>query len=170
MLTLRQLSATDTDTIAGLTQLLRDCVHNGASIGFLSPLPEGTAQLYWKKVFKELEGNLYLWVAELKGEIVGSVQLNVCTKDNGRHRAELQKLMVLSTARNQGIAKQLLKTAEDYAKEAGLLLLVLDTEEDSTAEFIYQHLGWQKAGIIPDYATTPDGRLHATVVYYKKLV
>ena len=167
---IRPLTAIDKDALAGLSHLLCDCVNNGASIGFLAPLPTNTAHYYWTQVFKALEGSLYLWVAESEGKILGSVQLNVCTKDNGRHRAELQKLMVLSTARGQGIAKHLLKTAEDHAKHNGLLLLILDTEQGSAAECVYQHLGWEQAGVIPDYATTPDGRLHPTVYYFKHLL
>ena len=28
-------------------------------------------------------------------------------------------------------------------------------------------IGWQRAGEIPNFAVTPDGRLHTTVYYYK---
>jgi acetyltransferase len=34
--------------------------------------------------------------------VVGSVQLELPSKSNARHRAELQKLLVLRTARRQG--------------------------------------------------------------------
>ncbi|WP_020558552.1 GNAT family N-acetyltransferase [Thiofilum flexile] len=164
-----QLTTIDGNTLEGLNALLHDCVNNGASIGFIIPLSNDTTHHYWSQVSKALEDSLYLWIAKTEGQIVGSVQLNVCTKDNGRHRAELQKLMVLSSARQQGIGKQLLEAAEHYAKNLGLRLLVLDTEQGSTAELIYPRLGWEKAGVIPDYAITPNGRLHPTVYYFKRL-
>ena len=53
-----------------------------------------------------------LWVAEAEGKIVGSVQLAPSQKENGRHRAELQKLFVHSAFRGQGISTQLMAAAE----------------------------------------------------------
>jgi len=46
---------------------------------------------------------------------------------------------------------------------------VLDTLTDSAAASVYRHLGWRHAGSIPEYAATPDGRLHATSYFYKQL-
>ena len=30
-------------------------------------------------------------------------------------------------------------------------------------------MGWIRAGEIPEYAATPDGELHGTVIYYRKI-
>ena len=57
--------------------------------------------------------------------------------------------------------------SEAFAGSIGRTLLVLDTEVGSVAESVYRRRGWQRAGEIPDFALTPDGRLHATVYYYK---
>ena len=38
-----------------------------------------------------------------------------------------------------------------------------------TAEDVYRHLGWSRAGEIPDFATTPDGEHFPTVYYFKQL-
>jgi acetyltransferase len=59
--------------------------------------------------------------------------------------------------------------AEDEAGRRGMTLLVLDTELDSLADTLYPKLGYQSSGEIPDYAAGPDGRLHPTVIYFKKL-
>jgi acetyltransferase len=170
MTTLRQIKSADTSLITDLCQLLIDSVHNGASIGFLAPLSEQTATDYWQKVLASLNGSLALWVAESDGKIVGSVQLDACQKQNGRHRADLQKLFVLSTHRGLGIASQLMAAAETFARKQKLTLLVLDTEAGSHAESVYQHLGWTKVGEIPNYAAIPNGELIATAYYYKQLV
>ncbi len=168
MLIVRQVSPDETQIIEGLTVLLQDVVHQGASLGFLAPLSDETANIYWEKVLASIGSSLYLWVAEADDTVVGTVQLALIEKDNGRHRAEIWKLMVLSTQRGQGIGRQLMSAAETLAGSLGRTLLVLDTEVGSPAESLYQRLGWTWSGEIPDYATSPDGRLHATVYYYKR--
>jgi len=37
------------------------------------------------------------------------------------------------------------------------------------AETVYERLGWQRAGVIPDYALYPDGRFCATTLFYKRI-
>jgi GNAT superfamily N-acetyltransferase len=149
---------------------LQDAVHGGASVGFLAPLAEETALRYWQRVFGQLSDGLCLWAAESDGKIIGSVQLDLCGKENGRHRAEVQKLLVHSAFRGRGVSTRLMRAAEDFARADGRTLLVLDTQAGSVAESVYRHLGWRPAGQIPDYAANPNGMLHATVYFYKHLV
>ena len=104
-----------------------------------------------------------------RGSVVGCVQFAPCLKENGRHRAELQKLLVHSSRRGRGIASALMSAAEEAAIRSGISLLVLDTLQDSAAEGVYAHLEWTRAGEIPRYAASPDGELHTTVHYYKLL-
>ncbi len=61
-----------------------------------------------------------------------------------------------------------MRAAEQAALEAGKTLLVLDTASDS-AERLYQRLGWQRVGVIPDYALWPGGGFVDTVIFYKNL-
>ena len=167
---IRRVASRDAAVATGLRELLCDCVDNGASVGFLSPLDPGVADHYWDRVFGAVEqGSLQLWVAEDSGHVVGSVQIEPCGKDNGRHRAELQKLLVLTACRGRGVARALMAEAERFAREAKRTLLVLDTEVGSGAESVYRKLGWTRSGEIPDYATTPTGKLHPTVYYFKRL-
>ena len=37
------------------------------------------------------------------------------------------------------------------------------------AEGLYQRLGWQVVGQVPDYAMWPDGGLCATTIFYKSM-
>jgi GNAT superfamily N-acetyltransferase len=156
-------------SLRDLCYLLRDAVHGGASVGFLAPLAEDTAVRYWHRVFAELSNGLCLWVAESDSKIIGSVQLDRCSKENGRHRAEVQKLLVYSAFRGRGVSTLLMRAVEEFARADGRTLLVLDTQAGSVAESVYRHLGWQPAGQIPDYAASPNGVLHATVYFYKHL-
>ena len=153
-----------------LAELLGDVVEGGASVGFLAPLSMRTARGYWRGILAALGEELGLWLAYEGERIVGAVQLAQCSKDNGRHRGEVQKLFVLRSHRGRGIARALLAAVEQYAKKRRIRLLVLDTEADSPAEHLYRRLGWQEAGKIPDFALSPNGRMHPTVYFYKVLV
>lgn len=169
MAAIRRLISPEKERLGELSTLLIDSVQNGASVGFLAPLPASRAIAYWEDVFASLGVGLVLWVAEQGEQVVGSVQLSLCQKENGRHRAEVQKLFVLKAFRGQGIASKLLADLESFARADGRTLLVLDTQTGSPAEGVYRHLGWQRAGDIPGYTTTPDGTLCATTYYFKPL-
>jgi len=168
MCPLRMLTSQDTASLPGLGALLIDSVEGGASVGFLRPLNPDAATHYWQQVLAAIPSELCVWVAEVDGQLVGSVQLSLCPKENGRHRAEVQKLLVLSAYRGRGLARALMQVAEAHAWALGRTLLVLDTQKGSIAETVYQRLGWQKAGEIPDFAASPDGALHPTALYFKR--
>ena len=169
MATLRRVTAPEQGLRPALRALLADSVDNGASVGFRTPLDAQSADRFWDRVMAGLGDDRVLWVAEEAGQVVGSVQLELCWKENGSHRAELQKLLVRTSHRGRGIARKLLEEAERFARGEGRTLLVLDTEEGSVAESIYARLGWIRVGRIPGYAGKPDGTLIATVYYYKQL-
>lgn len=169
MIAIRQIGRTDAAPRAGLSALLVDTVDRGASVGFFAPMRTATADRYWEGVLRELGPALRLWVAEDDGAVVGSVQLALCERENGRHRADVQKLFVHGLHRGRGIASRLMAELEREARACGRSLLVLDTLAGSDAEAIYRHLGWVRAGEIPDFAAFPDGTLHPTAYYYKIL-
>jgi acetyltransferase len=170
MISVRQVIAREESLVPGLCGLVIDAVEHGASVGFLAPLAPQTAARYWEQAFSSLGTSLYLWVAESDGVVVGSVLLLPSEKENGLHRAEIQKLLVLKSHRSQGIASQLMQAAEAFARSKDCTLLVLDTQAGSPAEAMYRHLGWQKAGEIPGYAAAPDGELQATAYYFKRVL
>ncbi len=140
-------------------------VENGASIGFLPPLEASKAKSYWENV---LSPEVILFVAKIDNHIVGSVQLHLCTKQNGQHRAEIAKLMTHPDYRRNGIARSLMVKAEERAKQEGRSLLVLDTREGDPSNPLYTSLGFVQAGRIPDYAMSATGQLDATIFYYKR--
>lgn len=153
-----------------LIELLQSCVNGGASVGFFSPLSVETARRYWQEALAELaDERRWIWIATLSGRIVGSVQLAICHKPNGFHRAEVQKLLVHSAFRRQGIAAGLLHELETAALAGGRELLVLDTSTGDSAESLYRRLGYCEAGLIPGYTRTPYGEPHSTSIYYKHL-
>lgn len=169
MISISRVAKSDESLACGLSALLIDAVHGGASVGFLGPRAIERARNYWLDVLDSLGPELALWVAETDGEIVGSVQLGPCSKENGRHRADVQKLLVLSSHRGQGVSRALMGELEACAVADGRTLLVLDTVAGSPVELVYRHFRWQKVGEIPEYAAMPDGELRATACYFKRL-
>jgi ribosomal protein S18 acetylase RimI-like enzyme len=63
-----------------------------------------------------------------------------------------------------------MRSAEKLAIERGRTLLVLDTAVDEGASGLYENLGFNLTGIIPDYALRPHGGLTGTMIYWKKLL
>lgn len=163
--TLEEVTSMD-EHIDQLSDLLVQVVEDGASIGFLPPLKRSEAKEYWETVLKP---DVILYAAKVNDKIVGSVQLHLCTKANGLHRAEIAKLMTHPNVRRQGIGRSLMKKAEERAKQEGRSLLVLDTREGDPSNYLYTSIGFVEAGRIPRYAQSANGELHATVIYYKLL-
>ena len=153
-----------------LVALLQDAVHNGSSVGFLPPVTFETAEEYWLETINEVaQGKRILLVSSEAGEVTGTVQLALATKQNGLHRAEVQKMLVHTSFRRRGIAYALMYAVEEAARSLGRTLLVLDTEQDSGAEKLYERCGYTRVGVIPQYARSTDYTLISTVVFYKLL-
>lgn len=153
-----------------LAALLQDSVHNGSSVGFLPPLTFDVASEYWLETLNEVaQGKRILLVSREAGDVTGTVQLALAAKQNALHRAEVQKLIVHTSFRNRGIAHALMSAVEEAARASGRTLLVLDTEEGSVAEKLYEKCGYTRAGVIPRYALSTDGSLITTVIFYKLL-
>jgi GNAT superfamily N-acetyltransferase len=171
MLEIRQLNATEgRQYLPALAQVLLDCVEGGASVSFMAPFPRAAAESFFEGVIQDVEkGRRILLAAFLDSELVGTVQIHLATPPNQPHRADIAKLLVVRSARGQGIAARLMEQAEQASRHAGKTLLVLDTVTGGTAERLYARLGWTKAGIIPNYALFPDGRWCDTTIFWKQL-
>ncbi|OKP78816.1 GCN5 family acetyltransferase [Paenibacillus helianthi] len=163
-ITITQLEELQPETLQQLNKLIIDVVEDGASIGFLPPLGAEEAGTYWQGV---LAPGILLWVAMEGESIVGTVQLHPVIKPNAPHRAEIAKLMVHPGHRRKGIARLLMDSAEQAAAANGRTLLVLDTREGDPSNLLYQSRGFVEAGKIPDYVISGDGKMSATVIYYK---
>ncbi|WP_426493301.1 N-acetyltransferase family protein [Hymenobacter sp. 102] len=169
--TIRQVAAPEVAPLVPvLTELLRDAVDGGASMGYLPPLVSAEGEAYWQEVGAAVAaGTTLLLVAEEDGQVLGTGQLVLATKPNARHRAEVSKLLVHSRAYRRGIGRQLMLALEDVARQHSRSTLVLDTLQGAGSELLYQGLGYTAAGVIPQFARTAGGALEGTVVYYKLL-
>lgn len=170
--TIARLSPDDFhDSVKSLADLLVDVVADGASLGFLAPFDQEAAAAWWRgRQAAVADRSLTVWVARGPDGITGTVSLAVERTPNGRHRAEIIKLMVHRDARGRGLARALLTTAEQAAAQAGATLLLLDTVTGTAADHLYQSAGWTRYGIVPGYATDPNGVLEDCSFYYKQLI
>jgi ribosomal protein S18 acetylase RimI-like enzyme len=164
-----------TDPLSGrelddLTSLLVDSVEGGASLGFLKPLDEAQARIYWEGVSNAVQaGQKALLVAEIGGAILGTVQVVLDMPQNQPHRGEISKMIVHTKVRQLGLGTRLLEAGEDRARLAGKSLLVLDTQTGSAGERLYTKAGFTPLPPLPDYALTPDGVLAATTIFWKRI-
>jgi acetyltransferase len=170
-MTIEQLGRAGLDQrVDEFAELLRDCVDGGASVGFLPPLGREEAAAYWRSVAPAVAGGTRLLFAAFEdGRLAGSVQLDLPGMPNGRHRAEIMKLLVTTRERNRGVGAALMARAEAAAREHRRMLVVLDTRTGDNAERLYQRLGYAIAGVIPDYALNDRGIPHATTIMYRRL-
>lgn len=169
-LAIRRAATFDENLIAGLVDVLIDCVEGGASVGFLHPLTRERAERFWRLVAEDA-GNArrVVLVAEDDQGVCGTVQLILDLPENQPHRADVAKLLVARRARRRGVAAALMAAVEDAARACGRTQLVLDAVTRGDAARLYERLGWIRVGDIPGYALMPDGRPCSTTYYYRRL-
>jgi acetyltransferase len=156
--------------LPALTVLLRDAVDGGASLGFLPPLDPDEAAAYWHSVLADVRaGSRILLVARAAGRLLGSVQLALAPKANAKHRAEVEKLCVLTAERGKGLGTALMEAAHAAALARGRSLVVLDTRRGDPAEALYRNLGYTETGVVPGFTRDARGVSHDTVFFHKHL-
>jgi hypothetical protein len=162
---------TDQPRIRGaLSALLVETVASGGSVSFMHPLPLETADAFWRDSLAAAGRGDRIVLGAFDGEtVVATVTLLLGLPPNQPHRAEIAKMMTKVSHRHRGIATALMREAEKLAIERGRALLVLDTAVDDGASGLYEDLGFNLTGIIPDFALKPHGGLTGTMIYWKRL-
>ena len=156
--------------LPALAEILRGCVEAGASVGFVLPFTVEDALGFWHGLLPAFQsGERRLLVACRDGRIAGTVQLVLAGMPNGRHRAEIAKLLVDPAQRRQGVARALMLGAQAEARRLGRSLLVLDTVTGGVAESLYLKLGFVSVGRVPSYALSTTGMLETTHILYRLL-
>jgi GNAT superfamily N-acetyltransferase len=167
MIEIRELSSLTDTQVSDLADMLVRIVKSGASIGWLDTPDPVVARLYWLSVIRP---DNVLLVAEEDGHVIGTAQLELAQRENGRHRAEVNKVLVRPDRQGEGIGKRLMDAVEQAARERGRTLLHLDTDQADIANAFYLRCGYTPIGTIPNWARSGrDGTLHGTTFYYKQL-
>jgi GNAT superfamily N-acetyltransferase len=154
-----------------LSDVLIDCVEGGASVNFMHPMSRAKAEAFWQNIAASVARGerVVLAAEESDGTIVGTVQVVLKQPENQAHRGDVVKMLVHRRARRRGLGEALLAAAERCALDAGKTLLVLDTCSGSDGARLYASHGWQRCGVIPNYALWPDGRPCAVTIFFKSL-
>jgi ribosomal protein S18 acetylase RimI-like enzyme len=170
-----KVTALDPATLAKwvdrLAQILRACVHEGASVGFVMPFDLSEARAYWldRVAAPHAAGAKLVLIATLGADVAGTAQLDLDSMPSKRHHAEVSKVLVDPAFRRAGVARALMQEIERRAAKEGRWLLTLDTAGDA-AEALYRSLGYSFAGAIPNYARNAFWESYdATRLMYKNL-
>ena len=171
MVEIRRLTAAEGRQYLGaLADVLLDCVEGGASVSFMASLSKANAESFFENVLDGVQhGDRILLAAFIDSKLVGTVQILTAMPPNQPHRADVAKLLVLRSARRQGVGSRLMKHAEEASRLAGKTLLVLDTVTGDLGEKLFMSLGWTRVGVIPRYALYPDGTWCDTTIFWKQL-
>ncbi|WGR91999.1 GNAT family N-acetyltransferase [Bradyrhizobium sp. ISRA435] len=155
---------------SALGELLVETVASGGSVSFMHPLPFDDACAFWRDSLGSAARGERVVLGAFDGEaLIGTVTLLLKLAPNQPHRAEIAKMMTRLSHRHRGVATALMRAAEQLAVAHGRTLLVLDTAVDDGAAPLYEKLGFQLTGIIPDYALKPHGGLTGTMIYWKRI-
>jgi GNAT superfamily N-acetyltransferase len=168
---IRRLDGSDARAhLDGLAAVLHDCVEGGASVGYMAPFSQEDALTAFEGFVSELEEGRRLIVAAFEdGRVLGTAQVVLALMPNQPHRGEVAKVLVHRGARRRGVARLLMERAEDEARAEGKTLLVLDAVTGGAAERLYERMGWNRVGVIPNFALYPDGRPCSTTFFWKPL-
>ncbi len=153
-----------------LSELLIETVASGGSVSFMHPLSPDDADTFWQDSLGAAARGERIVLGAFDGnDLVATVTLLPMLPPNLPPRAEIAKMMTRLTHRNRGVATALLRAAEQLAIAHGRTLLVLDTAEEDGAAPLYEKMGFQLSGLIPDYALKPHGGLTGTLIYWKRI-
>src|SRR3982074_987417 len=152
-----------------LSEILAETVASGGAVSFMHPLAVEVAHTFWSgSLAAAARGERIVLGAFDDERLVGTVTLLLDCPPNQPHRAEIAKLMTRISHRGRGVAKALMAAAESMAVERARALLVLDTAAEGGASGLYERLGFQLAGVIPDYAFKAPGGLDGATIYWKR--
>jgi GNAT superfamily N-acetyltransferase len=152
-----------------LAEILLACVRDGASVSFMAWLTLDEARAFWRAKAKEVAvGQRILLGAYADAVLVGTATVDCAMPPNQPHHGALQKMLVHPDFRRRGLARALMRGAEQAALAAGRTLLTLDTASEA-AETLYRSEGYVCVGVIPRYALNPDGSWCDTTVFFKHL-
>lgn len=157
------------DDMAALCEAADAAILEGGGFGWVRAPGRLVLESYFRGVL--LVPERHLFVARLRGTIVGSAQLARPSRNNEAQAfaAGLIASFVAPYARGHGLARLLTQRIEDAARALGHRVLNLDVRETQAAAIrLYESMGYVRWGEHPAYARV-SGRTLGGVYYYKSL-
>jgi GNAT superfamily N-acetyltransferase len=144
MLEIRSAGLEDVNAIV---RMLADDFLGSQRERYEDPLPES-----YIKAFREIDAdpNNELIVAELDGEVIGTLQLTYTPSISfqGSKRCTVESVRVDEKFRGQGIGREMMLWAIERAKERACVSMQLTTNNDRVdAHRFYESLGFSKSHI-----------------------
>lgn len=115
---------------------------------------------------KEENSSWSYFVAEIDGEIVGTMYLECKTRSFDNHIGELYSVVTAENYRERGICKKLFETICLYALEKKLKKIILSVRAGAIAETVYQKLGFIRYGELPNGIKDEDKYVNKVYYYY----
>lgn len=154
-----------------LAHLLNDA-NAGSLPGTLSnELSPSASETFFHHLREEMsKNNRLLWIARSEQGLIGTVQLELASNGVSPQCGTVSTLVVDTSARRQGVAKQLMRELESTAFSLRRGLLSLDILAGTPAEAFYQAQGYQCSGKTPAETSASYSSRHRGRVYFKQLI
>ncbi len=169
MPTVHEIKEFKAGELQALCDATDEAIEAGGGFGWVKVPERDVLERYWRGVLTMPSRTLF--VAKLDGVICGTCQLikNPPNNEAQSHAVQLTTNFVTPWARGHGLAKLLLTTAENYAREEGFKVINLDIRETlNDAMKLYELLGFKRLGEHPCYAVVEGKTLKG--YYYAKVL
>jgi len=117
------------------------------------------------------QGKEFQFVAVLDGAAIGVVSLIRRSHPLNAHRAEVAGLVVHPDFQGHGIARRLVESCQEKARQVGISILEISCRAGEPAEQIYPRLGFVEYGRLPQGLAEPWGehQVFDQVYFYRAL-
>lgn len=155
--------------LAQLCEATNAAILDGGGFGWVTPQSRALLERHYRGVLLVPEREMFL--ARLDGEVVGAAQLVRPPRNNEAQAfaATLAHAFIAPYARGFGLARLLVRRAEERAAAQGIRVLNLDVRAtQTTAIALFEGLGYVRWGTHPAYARVA-GQTLAGLFYYRLL-
>nr|WP_295741430.1 GNAT family N-acetyltransferase [uncultured Acidocella sp.] len=160
---------TDEADIHALAEAATAAVLDGGGFGWVKPPTAASVVQYYRGV--PLVPERELIVGRMDGVIYGAAQLQKPSRNNEAQSfaVQLMHLFVAPYARGHGLARMILRKAEERARALGFHVINLDVRASQTSAIaLYEAEGYQRWGTHPVYARV-KGQIIQGHYFYKAL-
>lgn len=148
-----------------IVQLFADLVADGAALGWVDPPDDAEIGALLTELAAAVGSNdaraaiARMFTDDRAGRIVGFTYWTRYTRATHRPHVDLEKLAVARGAQGCGIGTTLMNALIASAHDLNVEVITLDLRGDNTSAIrLYQKLGFERYGILPDFVAVGDKR------------
>lgn len=153
-------TSADAETYAAVHRVIAGVVALEGAVGWLSvPTPEETAAWLDEQLAHAAAGRGGVALVSLDGRVEALGVWKRYSAPVVAQNAEVRRVMTHPDARGRGLARVVVESLTEHAREHGVEVLVLDARGNNhAAHALYESLGWRRCGLIPDFIAVGDER------------